>query len=129
MGSRVVTRASWRPHVVVVDAGFCGLAAAYEFGQRGIRIPALECDEDIGGLVGNFLVGGTRVEKFYHHWFTNDVHVMRLTSYQGGVATQAIPFGLKVEQSRPIRRSAGSGWRRGGGRGSFPRKRSSLRTA
>ena len=78
-----MTRASWRPHVVVVRAGFCGLAAAYKFGQRGIRIPVLECDEDIGGLVGNFLVGGTRVEKFYHHWFTNDVHVMRFIQELG----------------------------------------------
>ena len=83
MGSRAVTRASWRPHVVVVGAGFCGLAAAYELGQRGIRSTVLECDDDIGGLAGNFLVGGMRLEKFYHHWFTNDVHVMRLITELG----------------------------------------------
>ena len=67
----------------MVGAGFCGLAAAYEFGQRGIRIPVLECDEDIGELAGNFLVGGTRLEKFYHRWFTNDGHVMRFIQELG----------------------------------------------
>ena len=67
-----------RPHVVVIGAGFCGLAAAYELGLLGIRATVLERDTDIGGLAGSFVAGGTRLEKFYHHWFTSDVHVMRL---------------------------------------------------
>ena len=77
MNSRATSTAS-RPHVVVIGAGFCGLAAAYELGKHGVRATVLECDDDVGGLAGSFLVGGTRLEKFYHHWFTNDVHVMRL---------------------------------------------------
>ena len=68
-----------RPHVVVIGAGFCGLAAAYELGRQGIRITVLECDDNVGGLAGSFPVGGTRLEKFYHHWFTSDVHILRLT--------------------------------------------------
>ena len=27
--------------------------------------------------------GGTRLEKFYHHWFTSDVHIMRLIEELG----------------------------------------------
>ena len=77
MSSRAMST-SFRPHVVVIGAGFCGLAAAYELGKRGVRPTVLECDDNVGGLAGSFLVGGTRLEKFYHHWFTNDVHVMRL---------------------------------------------------
>ena len=77
MSSRAMST-SFRPHVVVIGAGFCGLAAAYELGKHGVRATVLECDDDVGGLAGSFLVGGTRLEKFYHHWFTNDVHVMRL---------------------------------------------------
>ena len=38
----------------------------------------LEQDEEVGGLAGSFRVGETRLEKFYHHWFTSDTHVMRL---------------------------------------------------
>ena len=67
-----------KPHVVIIGAGFCGLAAAYELGKHGIRVTALERDSDIGGLAGSFKVNGVRLEKFYHHWFTNDVHVMAL---------------------------------------------------
>jgi protoporphyrinogen oxidase len=65
-------------HVVIVGGGFCGLAAAYELGRRGIRATVLEQDEEIGGLAGSFRVGGERLEKFYHHWFTNDLHVTDL---------------------------------------------------
>ena len=83
MSSRVVPHASWRPHVVVVGAGFCGLAAAYELGQRGIRVTVLERDDDVGGLAGSFPTHGARLEKFYHHWFTNDVHVLRLIEELG----------------------------------------------
>ena len=82
MNSRATSTAS-RPHVVVIGAGFCGLAAAYELGKRGVRTTVLECDDGVGGLAGCFLVGGTRLEKFYHHWFTNDVHVMRLIEELG----------------------------------------------
>lgn len=69
------------PHVAVIGGGFCGLAAAYELGCRGIRATVLERDAGIGGLAGSFAVGGAgsaRLEKFYHHWFTSDLHAMRL---------------------------------------------------
>ncbi len=72
-----------RPHIVVIGAGFCGLAAAYELGRQGIRITVLEGDDNVGGLAGSFYVGGTHLEKFYHHWFTSDVHVMRLIEELG----------------------------------------------
>ena len=82
MSSRARSHAS-QPHVVVIGAGFCGLAAAYELGRQGIRITVLECDDNVGGLAGSFPVGGTHLEKFYHHWFTSDVHVMRLIEELG----------------------------------------------
>ena len=71
------------PHIVVIGGGFCGLAAAYELGRRGVRATVLECDAEVGGLAGAFTAGGTRLEKFYHHWFTNDVHVMDLVAELG----------------------------------------------
>ena len=70
-------------NVVVIGGGFCGLAAAYELGQRGIRATVLECDDDIGGLAGSFSIRGARLEKFYHHWFISDVHAMRLIEELG----------------------------------------------
>ena len=72
-----------RPHVAVIGGGFCGLAAAWELGRRGVRATVLEHDAEIGGLAGGFVAGGARLEKFYHHWFTSDVHVMELIAALG----------------------------------------------
>ena len=71
------------PKVVVIGAGFCGLAAAYELGRRGIRATVLESDGAVGGLAGSFPTAGEPLEKFYHHWFTSDVHMMGLIGELG----------------------------------------------
>ena len=72
MSSRTTAGVS-RPHVAVTGGGFCGLAAAYELGRRGVRATVLERGAEVGGLAGSFAAGGERLEKFYHHWFTGDV--------------------------------------------------------
>lgn len=72
-----------RPHVAVIGGGFCGLAAAYELGRMGIRVTVLERDPEVGGLAGSFDVGGTRLEKFYHHWFTSDANITQLVHELG----------------------------------------------
>ena len=56
-----------RPHVAVIGGGFCGLAAAYEFGLCGVCATVLEREAEVGGLAGSFRATGTRLEKFYHH--------------------------------------------------------------
>src|SRR5688572_15570669 len=69
------------PHaanVVVVGAGFSGLAAAYELVRRGYRPIVLEAETEVGGLAASFRIDGTRIERFYHHWFTSDDDVTRL---------------------------------------------------
>ncbi len=71
------------PHVVIMGAGFCGLAAGFELSQRGIRVTILERDAEIGGLAGSFRVKDERLEKFYHHWFTNDQHILQLVKELG----------------------------------------------
>lgn len=71
------------PHVAVIGAGFTGLSAAYELCKAGLRTTVIEADDDIGGLAGSFSVAGTRLEKFYHHWFTNDRHVEDLVGELG----------------------------------------------
>jgi protoporphyrinogen oxidase len=78
-----------RPHVVVVGAGFTGLSAAWELARRGVTVTVLEADPEVGGLAGTFEVQGERLEKFYHHWFTNDEHVNDLVS-ELGVADRVI---------------------------------------
>ena len=69
--------------VVVVGAGYSGLAAAYELTQRGYRPIVLEADPQVGGLAASFQVDGARIERFYHHWFTNDHHIGALVHELG----------------------------------------------
>jgi len=69
--------------VIVIGAGFTGLTAAYELAKNGISVTVLEADEEIGGLAGAFEVGGERLDRFYHHWFTNDLDVMDLINELG----------------------------------------------
>jgi protoporphyrinogen oxidase len=64
--------------VVIVGAGFTGLAAAFEVARTGRKVTVLEKEPAVGGLASGFQVGPHTLERFYHHWFTNDVHVMGL---------------------------------------------------
>ena len=75
--------AEGRRHVVVIGAGFTGLSAAWEMARRGVAVTVLEADPEVGGLAGTFEVQGERLEKFYHHWFTNDEHVGDLVKELG----------------------------------------------
>jgi protoporphyrinogen oxidase len=71
------------PRTAVIGAGFSGLSAALELARRGIAVTVVEADPDVGGLAGSFDVNGERLEKFYHHWFTNDRHVGDLVDELG----------------------------------------------
>jgi len=72
------------PRIVVIGAGFTGLAAAYQLTSLGINVTVLEGDAEVGGLAGCFEVNGARLEKFYHHWFVNDSYIMQLIRELGG---------------------------------------------
>jgi protoporphyrinogen oxidase len=71
------------PRTVIIGAGFTGLSAALELARRGADVTVLEAEREVGGLAGSFEVNGKRLEKFYHHWFTNDRHVGDLVSELG----------------------------------------------
>jgi protoporphyrinogen oxidase len=68
-----------RYEVAVVGGGFSGLAAAMTLARAGRRVTLIESDSTLGGLAGTFeFSDGVVVEKFYHHWFTNDRYVPEL---------------------------------------------------
>ena len=67
-----------RTQVAVIGGGFTGLSAAYELARSGVQVTVLEADAEIGGLAGAFDVQGVKLDRFYHHWFTNDLDVMGL---------------------------------------------------
>lgn len=63
--------------VGIVGAGVAGLAAAKVLQERGHDVTMYESRHEVGGQVVTFPVGGTPLECFYHHIFTNDTTVVR----------------------------------------------------
>ena len=70
--------------MVVVGGGFTGLTAAYVLSKQGKKVRVIESDSTAGGLAGTFeFADGVKLEKFYHHWFNNDVYVPELVKELG----------------------------------------------
>lgn len=72
-----------RKDCIVIGAGYTGLSAAYELAKAGKSVAVYESDGGVGGLAGSFTVGGVELEKFYHHWFTSDIHITQLVDELG----------------------------------------------
>lgn len=70
-------------HVLVIGAGFTGLAAAFDLARAGVPVTVLDADTHVGGLAGAFETEGERLDRFYHHWFTSDREIMRLVDELG----------------------------------------------
>jgi len=75
--------ASMSKRVIVVGGGFTGLSAGYKLSRAGWHVTVVEKDDQLGGLAGTFALDGIQIEKFYHHWFTNDRWVMNLIDELG----------------------------------------------
>jgi len=76
--------------VVIVGAGFTGLTAGYFLSQQGYSVRIIESDSTPGGLAGTFqFADGVKLEKFYHHWFNNDLYVPELAK-QLGMSDQVV---------------------------------------
>ena len=70
--------------IIIVGAGFTGLAAAYSLSLKGLNVHVVESDLFAGGLAGTFeFRDGVRVEKYYHHWFNNDLYIPDLVNKLG----------------------------------------------
>lgn len=69
--------------VGIIGAGAAGLAAAYELGKEGHFAAVYERAPFLGGQASTFDVGGARLEKGYHHWFTSDTDIVELTEEIG----------------------------------------------
>ncbi|MCE2489854.1 MAG: FAD-dependent oxidoreductase, partial [Anaerolineae bacterium] len=66
--------------VGIVGAGVTGLSAARDLALAGHQVQLFESGDDAGGLAAGFRDEGWdwHLEKFYHHWFEGDRHVLRL---------------------------------------------------
>lgn len=72
-----------RTGTIVIGGGFAGLSCAYDLVRAGEDVTVLEAESTVGGLAGAFETDGARLDRFYHHWFTNDREVMTLIEELG----------------------------------------------
>ncbi|PWB71265.1 MAG: oxidoreductase [Anaerolineales bacterium] len=66
--------------IAIIGAGFAGLAAAYDLKKAGHEVVIYESAGYVGGLASGFKEPrwDWHVEKFYHHWFQSDRHMLGL---------------------------------------------------
>lgn len=63
------------PRINIIGGGITGLAAAYLLAREGHKVRVLEGSAQCGGLLNTFPLGPTRLEHYYHHFFTHDAEI------------------------------------------------------
>jgi protoporphyrinogen oxidase len=69
----------------VIGAGIGGMSAAYDLVRAGRKVTIFESADHVGGLAAGFKEPhwDWTVEKFYHHWFQSDQHILGLIDELG----------------------------------------------
>jgi protoporphyrinogen oxidase len=84
--------------IAIIGAGFGGMAAAYDLKTAGHDVTIYESADYIGGLASGFKepTWSWSVEKFYHHWFQSDNHMLGLIKELGWEDRVLFPRPLTV---------------------------------
>ncbi|PWH17786.1 MAG: hypothetical protein DDG60_01525 [Anaerolineae bacterium] len=71
--------------IAIIGAGYAGMAAAWDLRRGGHQVVMYESADYVGGLASGFKEPGWdwSVEKFYHHWFASDKHMLGLINELG----------------------------------------------
>ena len=72
-------------HVAIVGAGVAGLTAALDLIEADIQVTIYEAAPEVGGLAAGFKAPhwDWTLERFYHHWFEGDKHILGLIDKLG----------------------------------------------
>ena len=84
--------------IAIIGAGFGGMAAAYDLRNAGHEVTIYESAGYVGGLASGFKEAhwDWSVEKFYHHWFASDKHMLGLIRELGWEDQVIFPRPLTV---------------------------------
>ena len=69
--------------ITIIGGGITGLVSAYLASRDGWDVTVLESEDNVGGLLGTFSVGGNQLEHYYHHFFTHDAELLWLLEELG----------------------------------------------
>ena len=71
--------------IAILGAGIGGMAAAYDLRRLGNDVSVFEASDYVGGLASGFKESHWDwwVEKYYHHWFASDRHILGLIDELG----------------------------------------------
>ncbi|MFZ6031633.1 MAG: NAD(P)/FAD-dependent oxidoreductase [Chloroflexota bacterium] len=71
--------------IAILGAGLGGMSAAYDLVRAGHDVTIYEAADFVGGLASGFKEPhwDWSVEKFYHHWFASDKHMLGLIDELG----------------------------------------------
>lgn len=69
--------------VGIIGAGAAGMTAAYELGKNGHEAIVYERAPFLGGQASTFDINGGKLERGYHHLFTNDTDILSLITEIG----------------------------------------------
>jgi protoporphyrinogen oxidase len=74
-----------KKRVAIIGAGIGGMAAAYDLVQAGHQVTIFEKDDHVGGLASGVKEPhwDWSIEKYYHHWFASDQHMLGLIEELG----------------------------------------------
>lgn len=88
--------------IAIIGAGIGGLAAAYDLRRAGHDVTIYEASAEVGGLASGFKEPNWSwsVEKFYHHWFQTDRHILGLIDELGWQDKVRFPRPVTVMYSR-----------------------------
>ncbi len=71
--------------IAIIGAGIAGMSAAYDLARAGNTVTIYEASDQVGGLASGFKEPhwDWSVEKYYHHWFASDEHILGLIEELG----------------------------------------------
>ena len=71
--------------IAIIGAGLGGLSAAYDLKRAGCEVTVFEAADYVGGLAAGFKDPNWEwsLERFYHHWFASDNHMLGLIDELG----------------------------------------------
>lgn len=82
----------------IIGAGIGGLSAAYDLALASRNVTIYEAADHVGGLAAGFKEPhwDWSVERFYHHWFASDEHILGLIDELGWSGQVLFPHPVTV---------------------------------